>query len=315
MRQRQRPAGAARTKLPRTMLPDSKLPDSKLPDSKLPDSKLASRRPHLRKVTVAAAAVVAVVLAIVVLPAAPSLAVRLAAAVHTLGLKAHQASTAKPVGVPAAGAAVGALFTTSPGGLKDSGHFCTASVVNSPAGNVIMTAAHCVSGQNPSQFVFVPGYRNGKAPYGIWSVTRVIVDQAWASTASPEDDVAFLLVKKPGTTTSLQVLTGGEQLGFGQPAGQIVNVTGYPNNVASPISCLNRASFFSSTQLEFDCEGYSNGTSGSALLTHVDPRTGLGTAIGVIGGYQEGGDTNSVSYADRLGASVAAIYKVAAGRS
>jgi hypothetical protein len=46
----------------------------------------------------------------------------------------------------------------------------------------------------------------------------------------------------------------------------------------------------------------------------VDPRTGLGTVIGVIGGYQEGGDTNAVSYADRLGANVAALYSLAAGR-
>jgi V8-like Glu-specific endopeptidase len=290
MRRRQRPAGADQ-------------------------ANLHSHRPRLVKAALVGAASAVIVVAAVVLPAAPSLAVRLAAAVHTLGLKAHKATTTKPVGVPPAGAAVGALFTTAPAGLSVSGHFCTASVVNSPAGDVIMTAAHCVSGMTPSQFVFVPGYRNGHAPYGIWSVTRVVVDQAWSTSASADDDVAFLLVKKPGTTASLQSLTGGERLGFDQPAGQIVNVTGYPNGAAAPISCLNRAAPFSPTQLEFDCDGYTNGTSGSALLTGIDQRSGLGTAIGVIGGYQEGGDTNSVSYADRLGANVAAIYKIATSRS
>jgi hypothetical protein len=34
--------------------------------------------------------------------------------------------------------------------------------------------------------------------------------------------------------------------------------------------------------------------------------------IGVIGGYQEGGSTSSVSYADVLGANVAGLYKAAA---
>ena len=41
-------------------------------------------------------------------------------------------------------AAVGALFTTSDGHLGT--HFCTASVVNSPHGNLLLTAAHCVVG-------------------------------------------------------------------------------------------------------------------------------------------------------------------------
>ncbi|MDX6339473.1 MAG: hypothetical protein QOG05_6813 [Streptosporangiaceae bacterium] len=291
MRRRQRPAGADRI----TLLP--------------------SHRSRLARPALAGAVAAVIVVAAVIFPAAPSLAIRLAAAVHTLGLKADQVTTGTRVRAPVAGSAVGALFTTAPAGLSVSGHFCTASVVNSPAGDVVMTAAHCVSGLKPSQFVFVPGYRNGHAPYGAWSVTRVVVDQAWSSSASIDDDVAFLVVKKAGTTASLQSLTGGERLGFGQPAGQIVHVTGYPNGTTAPISCLNRAAPFSPTELEFDCDGYTNGTSGSALLAGVDPRTGLGTVIGVIGGYQEGGDTNSVSYADRLGANVAAMYRIATGRS
>ncbi len=290
MRRRQRPAGADHLKL-------------------------HSHRPRLARTALAGAAATVIAVAAVILPAVPGLAIRLAAAVHTLGLKADKVTTSKAVHVPAAGPAVGALFTTSPAGLSVSGHFCTATVVNSPAGDVVMTAAHCVRGLNPRQFVFVPGYRNGHAPYGVWSVTRVVVDQAWSSSASIDDDVAFLVVKKAGATASLQSLTGGERLGFGQPAGQIVHVTGYPNGAAAPISCLNRAAQFSPTELEFDCDGYTNGTSGSALLVGVDPRTGLGTVIGVIGGYQEGGDTNSVSYADRLGESVAAMYRIATGRS
>ena len=63
--------------------------------------------------------------------------------------------------------AVGALFTTSAGKLGR--HFCTATVVNSPAGDLVITAAHCVSGT--SGVVFVPGYDNGTTPYGLapWS--------------------------------------------------------------------------------------------------------------------------------------------------
>ncbi len=74
-------------------------------------------------------------------------------------------------GIPA----VGALFTTTGTGLGK--HFCTASVVDSPHRDLALTAAHCVTGMAPARVAFVPGYRDGKAPYGIWAVTRVIMDR------------------------------------------------------------------------------------------------------------------------------------------
>jgi V8-like Glu-specific endopeptidase len=273
-------------------------------------------RPGLIRAVLTVAAGAAVLVAFgLAAPAAPRLAVRLLAAVHGLSLKAHKAPLAGQRIAPAGGIApIGALFTSASGGMAAGSHFCTASVVNSPAGDVVMTAAHCVSNLAPDQFVFVPEYQQGRAPYGVWSVTRVIVDQDWALSANPDDDVAFLLVRKPGTKTSVQAITGGEVLGIGQPAGKPVWVVGYPNGADTPISCVNRADLFSPTQLEFDCDGYSDGTSGSPLLTAVSPLTGLGTVIGVIGGFQQGGKTASVSYADRLGANVAALYKVATAR-
>jgi V8-like Glu-specific endopeptidase len=253
---------------------------------------------------------------IVAAPAAPEaarLVIRLAAAVHTLGLKAHHRASGGHWKVPAGGTApVGALFTTTPGHALST-HFCTASVVDSPAGDLVMTAAHCVSGQVPGQFVFVPGYRNGRAPFGMWTVTRVIVDKDWSSSASPDDDAAFLVVSRPGTT-SVQALTGGERLDTGQPPSQLVRVIGYPDGASTPISCVNRAELLSATQFGFGCAGYTDGTSGSALLADVNPATGLGAVIGVIGGYEQGGDTASVSYAARLGANIAALYAVATAR-
>ena len=86
-------------------------------------------------------------------------------------------------------ATVGALFGESSGKL--SSHFCTASVVDSPHGDLAITAAHCVTGTS-RQMVFVPGYANGTEPYGVWQVTRVYTDAAWQSAQDPDDDVAFL---------------------------------------------------------------------------------------------------------------------------
>jgi V8-like Glu-specific endopeptidase len=281
-------------------------------------------RPRARTLVLALAALA--VLAVLV-PAAPGgtrLAVRLAAAVQGLGRTAHQTAVGashpvRPAGHPAPPAGhpappadpIGALFRITHGAQLAGGHFCTASVVDSPQGDLVMTAAHCVSGLGAGQFAFVPGFRDGHTPYGVWPVSRVTVDHAWATSADPDHDVAFLQVRKLGSANTVQSVTGGERLGLGQPAGQFVRVTGYPDRLSAPISCENRVTAFSPTQLRFDCGGYTSGTSGSPLLASVSLTTGLGTVIGVIGGYQQGGDTDSVSYAARLGASAAALYQTA----
>ena len=47
----------------------------------------------------------------------------------------------------------------------------------------------------------------------------------------------------------------------------------------------------------------------------MNPATGLGTVIGVIGGYEQGGNTPSVSYSSRFGRAAAALYRLAAAQS
>jgi V8-like Glu-specific endopeptidase len=211
-------------------------------------------------------------------------------------------------GIPA----VGALFTTTGTGLGK--HFCTASVVASPHRDLALTAAHCVTGMAPAGIAFVPGYRDGKAPYGVWAVTRVIMDPHWISSAAPQSDYAFLVIR-PAARHRVQDVTGGERLGAGLRAGQIVQVVGYPDDMNVPVVCQNRARWFSPSQLEFDCRGYADGTSGGPLIAGVNPATGLGTVIGVIGGYEQGGYSADVSYAARFGAGTAALYKIAVSKS
>jgi V8-like Glu-specific endopeptidase len=214
-------------------------------------------------------------------------------------------------GVPFKGtAAVGALFTRS--GSKLGAHFCTASVVSSPAGNLLITAAHCMQGRSPGGVVFAPGYHNGRFPYGIWVVTKVYVDRAWATIQNPDDDVAFLIAGRRGT--HIQQHTGAEILGIDRPP-QRVQVIGYPDATSRPITCTAPARRFGARQMVFDCDNYTNGTSGGPFLAHVNPATGDGWVIGVIGGYQQGGDTPDVSYSPRFLAPVLALYRTATSGS
>jgi len=213
-------------------------------------------------------------------------------------------TTSNQDGVPV----VGALFTSSDGKL--GAHFCTASVVQSTHGDLAVTAAHCVTGVH-GQLVFVPGYANGKEPYGVWPVTAVYTDQAWQSSQDPDDDVAFLRLADASGGVPVEDVTGAERLGTNWPEPALVRVIGYPDAADQPLSCTNWTKSFSPTQLEFDCDGYTDGTSGGPFLADASGASGPGTVIGVIGGYEQGGDTPDVSYAAAFGPAVAALYQSA----
>lgn len=204
---------------------------------------------------------------------------------------------------------VGALFSLSPLGQLQS-HFCTASVVDSPAGDLILTAAHCMKGRGAGEVAFVPGYSKGLDPFGVWTVSQVFEDQQWTSSSDPDDDFAFLVVRQAGGKVAVQGLTGGEAIGIDVSAGQRVRVAGYPDGEDAPISCANTTLEFSPTQYEFDCGGFEDGTSGSPLLA-VGPGVGADTVIGVIGGYEQGGSTPAVSYAARFSTRLASLYQTA----
>jgi V8-like Glu-specific endopeptidase len=218
-----------------------------------------------------------------------------------------------PAATPFGGtAAVGALFSDVHGKLK---HFCTASVVRSPAENVLITAAHCIQGRKLTPLgavTFAPGYHDGKFPHGQWVVRASFVDHMWRKDRDPNDDVAFLIAGRPGR--HIQKFTGAERLETSAKVPQKVEVIGYPDASDSPVTCTALARPWYRTglrQLVFDCDGYTNGTSGGPFLSGVSTSTGEGKVIGVIGGYQEGGDSPNVSYSSRFLAAAKALYKTA----
>jgi hypothetical protein len=142
-------------------------------------------------------------------------------------------------------------------------------------------------------------------------VTRTVVDAAWDDFADPDDDFAFLVVSGP-VGGSLEGQVSAEKVSLGRPDGRPISVEGYPDGRSVPISCRNKVGTQSPTQLVFDCGGFTAGTSGSPFLTNVDRVSGVGTVVGVIGGYEQGGDGPGVSYAARFNAAFAALYRTVA---
>ncbi|MEU6972687.1 trypsin-like serine protease [Kitasatospora aureofaciens] len=196
---------------------------------------------------------------------------------------------------------IGTLSVHGPQGSRA----CTASVVHSPGRNLLVTAAHCVQNQRVGLLdglVFTPGYRNGYSPYGSWEVESIIVDPRWASDDDPDYDVAFVTVR-PVDGRQVEDAVGGNPLGTGRGVGLAVSVTGYPNESDEPITCSVRTKSQSATQARFDCGGYTDGTSGSPWVT-AD-----GAVVGVIGGYQEGGETSGTSYSVAFDQRVSDLYR------
>ncbi len=92
---------------------------------------------------------------------------------------------------------VGKLFFTIPG----QGNFiCSGSVLRR---RVILTAGHCVhSGNNSnsgfySNFMFVPAYRNGVAPVGVWDWQYVITTSTWFSGGATFPNAADYAMIEP----------------------------------------------------------------------------------------------------------------------
>jgi len=221
--------------------------------------------------------------------------------------------SSSPSGKPFGGTAVAGVLYRPESGV--SSHFCSASVVHSSAGNLVITAAHCVYSDGPkSDIAFAPGFSNGRLPYGSWTVTKVMVSSNWQSSNDPDEDVAFLQVAPNSSGASLESVTGADQIAFNQGFGMPVTVPAYPQGSDTPITCLATARKFSSTQTEWDCRGYPDGTSGAPFLANVASSGSSGekgTVIGVIGGYQQGGDTPDISYSAYFGSAVKALYQSA----
>jgi hypothetical protein len=224
---------------------------------------------------------------------------------------------------------VGALFTRD--GSRLGAHFCTASVVDSRSGDLLITAAHCVRGislADAGRLLFAPGYAGGKFPRGLWVVTRRFTDSRWAADQDPNDDVAFLVVRPAAKADGLSVhvpllapgatvrgLAGADRLRFGAPLPVPIRAFGYPDGRGQRVSCSTRAVQFhprSLHQVMFACPGFTDGTSGGPMISAFNPAKRTGAVIGVIGGYQQGGDSPSISYSSAFAGHIRALYHRAA---
>lgn len=117
--------------------------------------------------------------------------------------------------------------------FTDSGvnYVCSGTAIASANESVVWTAGHCVNegpGNFYTNFLFVPAYRDGVAPYGTFAGSTLLTTTGWQSSGEFGVDVGAAVV---GTNSSGQTLTDAvaeRQLAFNAARVQSYKLYGYP---------------------------------------------------------------------------------------
>ena len=130
----------------------------------------------------------------------------------------------------------GKVFLT----LANTNGSCSATVVKSFRANLILTAGHCVFDAPlpgtariwATNVAFVPGYRNGAAPFGVIPAIELRAPQGWVRE---EGDIAFDLGAvnlAPGAGGEIQNWLGARGITFNRPdkkyKNNVFSIFGYP---------------------------------------------------------------------------------------
>jgi hypothetical protein len=201
---------------------------------------------------------------------------------------------------------VGKFFVRALGGQFS----CTATVIGR---NIIVTAAHCFKGviggvkYTTAGWTFAPMWHDSQLPYGSWSVHSVYLLRGWIDKLDPKLDYAVAVLnprggRDVGSYTGQDSWNSSLILAPGQATP--VRVVGIPEVSTKARISVTRAVAVQVgrgfTVLTASTPGFGNGTSGGPWFSAFSPQTDTGTVIAVTGGYQQGGATDSPSYADVL---------------
>ncbi len=111
---------------------------------------------------------------------------------------------------------------------------CSGTAVRSRNESVVITAAHCLhfGGRAGRWFlddgVFVPGYRYGQRPFGVFPIRWIDTAKQWRSNGSRNFDVGALVVGENQRGQSLTEAVGGAGIAWNLKASQTFDVYGYP---------------------------------------------------------------------------------------
>lgn len=121
----------------------------------------------------------------------------------------------------------GKVFFTD-GGVN---YVCSGTAIASTNESVVWTAGHCVNegpGAFVTNFLFVPAYRDGAAPYGKFAASRLHTTSGWQGSGEFGVDLGAAVVGANESGVSLNSAVGGRSLVFDAPRVQSYKLYGYP---------------------------------------------------------------------------------------
>ncbi|SEF01940.1 hypothetical protein SAMN05428954_5294 [Streptomyces sp. 2112.3] len=170
---------------------------------------------------------------------------------------------------------------------------CSGDAVTSGNKSTVLTAGHCVKlgGVWHTDWIFVPGYHDGEAPYGKWAAAKTLSTPQWTANEDINYDVGAAVVA-PLDGKKLTDVVGGQGLSFNSGYSKAMYAFGFP--AAAPydgsklIYCSGTAFkdplFSGDHGLACNMTG---GSSGGPWFTTFDERTGTGLQSSVNSfGYQ-----------------------------
>ncbi|WP_338710224.1 peptidase [Streptomyces virginiae] len=202
-------------------------------------------------------------------------------------------SAASPTAFPQAGGA----WTGGGAVVKTSGRVfftmgsrtasCSGNSITSANGSTVMTAGHCVKYQGAwhTNWVFVPAYNNGSAPYGQWSATKTFATDQWAASEDMNMDVGLAVVA-PLNGQTLSQAVGAQGVLFNGGYNKKMYSFGFP--AAAPydgtklVYCSGNSGkdFLLTKDHGLGCN-MTGGSSGGPWFQDFNEATGLGTQVSV----------------------------------
>ncbi|MCS0639330.1 peptidase [Streptomyces sp. LP05-1] len=171
--------------------------------------------------------------------------------------------------------------------LKDRTASCSGNAVTSKNGSTVLTAGHCVKYQGSwhTNWIFVPGYDNGQAPYGQWPAARTLTTPQWEATEDMNNDIGAAVVA-PLNGQRLTDVTGAQGVQFNGGYNKRMYSFGFP--AAAPydgtrlIYCSGNSSkdFLLTQDHGLGCD-MTGGSSGGPWFTDFDEATGTGLQVSV----------------------------------
>ncbi|MEW1753849.1 peptidase [Streptomyces angustmyceticus] len=170
---------------------------------------------------------------------------------------------------------------------------CSGDAVTSSNKSTVLTAGHCVKlgGAWHTNWVFVPGYHDGEAPYGKWSAAKTLSTPQWTASEDINYDVGAAVVA-PLDGKKLTDVVGGQGLSFNSGYSQPMYAFGFPAAAPYDGSKLIYCSGTTFKDPLFSGDhglacNMTGGSSGGPWFTSFDEKTGTGLQSSVNSfGYQ-----------------------------